>query len=368
MKRRQKNRRLKPPVVVPPNPAEHSACYPYAVQYLETCAARGYSMRTLEGQRLALKRFIGWCLERSIERPQDVTRPILERYRRWLYHFRQENGEPFSFAHQTKQLSTLRLFFRWLTRENFILSNPASELELPRLHKTLPARVLSRDEVERVMQQAMLHGTHAVRDRAILETLYSTGIRRCELVNLKIYDLDLRNRTLFVRQGKGHKDRYVPLGSRAIEWLRRYLEEVRPHLVLEPDEGYLFVHDVGEPFNGHRLSDRVKHYVLTAGVAKKGSCHLFRHAMATQMLENGADIRFIQAILGHSQLSTTEIYTHVTIAKLKEVHMLTHPAERAAATARLAESPEQDEEAQALLTSLAAEDAQEEREGIEVAP
>ena len=113
----------------------------------------------------------------------------------------------------------------------------------------------------------------------------------------------------------------------AIHWIRRYVEEVRPELVIEPDLGYLFLHEFGEPFEKNRLSDLVKKYLRAAGV-EAGSCHLFRHAMATQMLENGADIRFIQAILGHAQLTTTEIYTHVTIAKLKEVHALTHPAER----------------------------------------
>jgi integrase/recombinase XerD len=161
-----------------------------------------------------------------------------------------------------------------------------------------------------------------------LETLYSTGIRRSELINLKLYDIDVKNGSLMVRQGKGQKDRYVPLGSRAIRWLKRYLEEIRPSIVIEPDEGYVFVHEFGEPFSKNRLSDMIKKHLRAAGVDKPGAAHLFRHAMATHMLTNGADIRFIQAILGHAQLTTTEIYTHVTIAKLKEVHAMTHPAER----------------------------------------
>jgi len=223
----------------------------------------------------------------------------------------------------------LRAFFRWLARENYILANPASELELPRVHRRLPAHILSREEVEAVLAQTLLHGELGIRDRAMLETLYSSGVRRSELINLKLYDLDLRNGSLLVRLGKGQKDRYVPLGARAIQWLKRYLEEVRPGLVIEPDEGHAFLHEFGEPFSKNRLSDMVKKYLRAAGVAKPGAAHLFRHAMATHMLENGADIRFIQAILGHAQLTTTEIYTHVTIAKLKEIHALTHPAERA---------------------------------------
>jgi len=246
----------------------------------------------------------------------------------------------------------LRAFFKWLSRENLILSNPASELELPRVHRRLPAHILSREDIERVMAQTALHGELGIRDRAMLETLYSTGIRRFELTGLKLYDVDLRNGTLFVRAGKGERDRYVPLGSRAIDWLRRYIDGVRHELVIEPDEGWLFLHEFGEPFEKNRLSDLVKRYLRSAGIDKPGSCHLFRHAMATQMLENGADIRFIQAILGHAQLSTTEIYTHVSIAQLKEVHALTHPAER---SRDRASKHSTEDEGDALLASLAAD-------------
>jgi integrase/recombinase XerD len=308
--------------------AEASGIYPYLLRFLEWSASRAYAQQTTLLRENAIRRFIRWCGERSVDRPQDVTRPILERYRRHLYHYRKENGEPLSFATQQQRLLPLRAFFKWLARENYILSNPASELELPRVHRRLPAHILSREEVEQVMALTLIHGGEkGIRDRAILETLYTSGIRRGELVNLKLYDVDVKNGSLFIREGKGKKDRYVPLGSRASHWIRRYVDDVRPELVIEPDQGYLFLHEFGEPFEKNRLSDLVKKYLRIAGV-EAGSCHLFRHAMATQMLENGADIRFIQAILGHAQLTTTEIYTHVTISKLKEVHALTHPAEQ----------------------------------------
>jgi len=324
-------RRKKPKASSAPRdryPIERSGLYPYLVRFLEWFASRGYSPLTTSLRSDALRRFIRWADERGIPKPQDVTRPILERYRRHLYHYRKENGEPLSFATQQQRLIPLRAFFKWLARENHILSNPASELELPRVHRKLPTRILSADDIEAVMAQTGVHGDLGLRDRALLETLYSTGIRRSELINLKLYDIDLKNGSLLVRQGKGQKDRYVPLGSRAIRWLKRYLEEIRPLIVIEPDEGTLFVHEFGEPFSKNRLSDMIKKYLRAAGVDKPGAAHLFRHAMATHMLTNGADIRFIQAILGHAQLTTTEIYTHVTIAKLKEVHALTHPAER----------------------------------------
>jgi len=311
-------------------PIEQSGLYPYLVGFLEWFASRGYSPRTTQLRADGVRRFIRWADERGIRAPQEVTRPILERYRRYLYHYRKESGEPLSFATQQQRLIPLRTFFRYLARENYILSSPASELELPRVHRRLPAHILSVQEVEAVMVQTLLHGELGLRDRAMLETLYSSGIRRSELIHLKLYDLDVRNGSLLVRLGKGQKDRYVPLGAGAIHWITRYLEEVRPTIVIEPDEGYAFLHEFGEPFSKNRLTDMVKKYLRAAGVDKPGACHLFRHAMATHMLTNGADIRFIQAILGHAQLTTTEIYTHVTIGKLKEVHALTHPAERAA--------------------------------------
>ncbi len=221
-----------------------------------------------------------------------------------------------SFATQQTRLSPLKAFFKWLTKENHILYNPASEMELPRVHRRLPKHILTHEEVERVMNQTMLHGDLGIRDRAIIETLYSTGIRRSELIHLKRYDVDTRNGTLMVREGKGKQDRMVPLGRRAGLWIDKYADEVRPGLVVEPDQGWLFLHAYGEPFHNNRLTDLMKKYIEQAGIDKPGACHIFRHTMATLMLDNGADIRHIQAILGHSQLSTTDIYTQVSIRQL----------------------------------------------------
>lgn len=309
-----------------PHPIDHHGMTPYLNTFLEWCAVKNYSERTITIRDLHLKSFIRWCDDRGLDQPQDITRPILERYRRHVYYYRKKDGKPLSIATQCQRLSPIKAFFQWLTKENHILYNPASELELPRQPKKLPQHILSIEEVERVLDQASLHGELGIRDRAIIETLYSSGIRRMEAVNLRLYDIDLNHGTLMVRQGKGRKDRLVPLGERACAWLTRYIDDVRLTFVVEPDDGTLFLTEYGQPMIKNRLSDTVKKHIDAAGITKPGACHLFRHAMATHMLENGADIRFIQMMLGHSSLSTTEIYTQVSIKKLKAIHAATHPA------------------------------------------
>ena len=309
-----------------PNPLENHGMMPYLKLFLDSSAASGLSPRTLEQRERELERLMRWCDERDLQQPQDITRPILECYRRSLYHARKKDGDPISFATQRKYLISVKAFFQWLSKENHILYNPASELELPKLHQRLPQHLLTAQEVEHILNQTGLHGDLGIRDRAIIETLYSTGIRRAELVNLKLYDVDTKNGSLMVREGKGKKDRLLPLGQRACLWVQRYIEDIRPSLIIKNDDDTLFLHEFGEPFYKNRLSDLVKKYIEQTGIDKPGACHIFRHTMATLMLENGADIRFIQAMLGHSQLSTTEIYTQVSIKKLKEIHALTHPA------------------------------------------
>jgi integrase/recombinase XerD len=147
-----------------------------------------------------------------------------------------------------------------------------------------------------------------------------------ELINLTLHAIDEERGTVMIRQGKGAKDRMIPIGERAIKWVRRYLEEVRPSFVREPDSGTLFLTNLFEPFTPNRLTQLVREYIKAADLGKQGSCHLLRHTCATLMLENGADTRFIQQQLGHAELSTTQIYTQVSIRKLKEIHTATHPA------------------------------------------
>jgi integrase/recombinase XerD len=294
--------------------------------YLQSLAIQNYSEQTIGNREFLLRQFIQWCQERGIVDPVEVTRPVLERYQRYLFLYRKKNGEPMSFRSQHSRLVPLRMWFRWMTRRNHLLHNPASELELPRLGQPLPKNILSAREVEQILQLCDVADSIGLRDRAVIEVLYSTGIRRGEIVALKLYDLSLDRGVLLVRQGKGKKDRYVPIGERAIAWLEKYIREARPQLAIEPDDMTVFLTAQGEPFSRDHMTSNVKARIDAAKLGKTGACHLFRHTMATLMHENGADIRFIQEILGHVKLETTQIYTHVSIRTLQQVHASTHPA------------------------------------------
>ncbi|WP_426043140.1 site-specific tyrosine recombinase XerC [Brevundimonas sp. TWP2-3-4b1] len=302
----------------------------FRARYLSWLQVRGFSPDTIEDRGRDLYAFIVWASERGLGDPREITKPILERYQRHLYYWRKDDGAPLSFRVQAGRLSRIRGFFRWLAKENYILSNPASELDLPRIERRLPAAVLTADEAEQVLAVPDVGDPIGLRDRAILEVLYASAIRRTELVKLGIFDIDYARAILAVRQGKGKKDRFVPLGERATSWLATYRDQVRPHLIVGRDPGVLFLSSAGTPIAPKKLSDRVSGYVERSGVGKPGSCHMFRHSAATLMLEGGADIRFIQALLGHESLETTQIYTRVSIGKLSEIHAATHPGARLA--------------------------------------
>jgi integrase/recombinase XerD len=274
---------------------------------------------------LSLKRFIQWSEDRDITDYKLITRPVLESYQRHLYYLRKKNGQPLSMATQRAHLSAIRSFFKWLARDNHILYNPAAELELPKRQQKLPRAILSIDDVQLLLSLPDTATPQGIRDRAILETLYSTGIRRRELSLLKVQDIDFKAGTVFIRNGKAGYERLLPIGATALKWVDKYLYDTRPLFVIGPDEHILFLTDYGEPFIKTRLSFLVKKCMKKADINKEGAAHLLRHAMATHMLDNGTDVRHVQEMLGHQQLNTTQVYTRVAIRKLKEVHQRTHP-------------------------------------------
>ena len=293
--------------------------------HLTAMAVAGLSSTTIYGRRKTLTQFVVWMLDRGIVRPADVTVSILESFQRHLWRRRKVNGDPLGFRSQQQHLIAVRQLFKWLARQKRIGSNPAAELELPKGPTRLPRSFLSIEEAETVLALPDLGTPLGVRDRVVLEVLYATGIRRSELARLALYDVSLPRRTLLIREGKGARDRVVPLGERATAWLSRYLAETRPTLCNDPTETALFVSAQGTPICLAWFTALVHDYIAKAGVGKGGSCHLFRHTTATLMLEGGADVRWVQALLGHRSLVSTQVYTQVDITRLAEIHAATHP-------------------------------------------
>jgi integrase/recombinase XerD len=345
-------RQVKPPVGDVRDP---DSLYHHLLRYLAHLDEKNFAARTVGNRENLLRAFIGWCFERGLTRPGEIDRPILERYQRHLFYHRKADGEPMSARSRFGHGVALRRWFQWLTRQGHLRYNPAAELELPRLERRLPKAILTEREAEAVLAMPDVGTAMGLRDRAILETLYSTGMRRMEVVGLQVQNVDGERGTVIIRQGKGRKDRMIPIGERALAWIAAYRDRARPELVTGRDDGTLFLTNLGLPLSPGWLSIRVKDYVARANVGKQGSCHMFRHTMATLMLEHGADTRFIQAMLGHADLSTTQIYTQVAIRMLKAVHTATHPG-------RLPQGRDLDEPTPEELLEALAREAEEEGE------
>ncbi len=294
--------------------------------HLNGLRIKGYSPYTIRNRLVHIRMFVRWCTKMGVSRPSEISPTVVERYQQHVYDYRKKDGQPLTVASRYARLVPLRVWFRWMARQRLIRKDLSAELPLPRLGRTLPKNILSAPEIERVLSQPRLRTAVGLRDRAILEVLYSTGIRRLELVRLKLEDLQLDRKLIFVRQGKGDKDRYVPIGERAVGWLQRYLRRARKRLAGNTESDAVFLTVRGQPISRDHLTYIARKHIAAAKLGKSGACHLFRHSMATLMHENGADIRCLQQILGHEDIRTTQIYTHVAIRRIQEVHAATHPA------------------------------------------
>ena len=298
------------------------------IDYLEWLRAHGYAESTVRARRYYLTGLATFLGHQDIRDPKWVTPKHLYAYQRHLFSYQKVDGRPLTFCTQAQRLVPVRGLFDWLSRTGAVASNPAASLTLPKTEDRLPQAVLSIEEVESVLAQPDTSTALGLRDRAILEVFYSTAIRRSELSKLLVDDIDHSRASLFVRQGKGGRDRFVPIGERAQFWVRRYVDEVRPNLDVRPSQAALFLSVTGGTLAPDALTRTVRAYVRDGAPTKAGSCHLFRHTAATLMLDAGADIRHIAEMLGHRRLETTMAYTRVSISKLHEVHAKYHPAEQ----------------------------------------
>ena len=278
---------------------------------------RGLAVNTLESYGRDLRQYSEFLDTDDESALDSVSRTTIVNYLLYL----QSQGK--ATATIARRLAALKAFYQFLVREKRIHDDPTANLEPPKLEKRLP-KVLSVGEVERLLAQPDAGQAAGVRDRAMLELLYATGIRVSELVSLDVTDVNLEMGYIKC-SGKGSKERIVPLGSLAIQSCRDYLGVARPRLVREREEQALFVNH-----HGHRLTRQgfwkiVKKYADDAKIEKEITPHTLRHSFATHLLENGADLRSVQEMLGHADISTTQIYTQVTRGRLKEVYAKAHP-------------------------------------------
>lgn len=294
--------------------------------FLAHLEARHYAAATIADRRWEIGRFITFAADRGASEPIEITSALLEAYRRKLFLHKKRDGKPLSIFTQHATLKEITAFCAWLAKGGRVIANPAENFELPRLPRKLPKDVLSPAEAERVLANPDVRTALGLRDRAILETLYSTGIRRAECCSLQIFQVDFDRGVVMVRSGKGGHDRVVPIGERALLWVSRYLDDVRPRLAKDPDPGALFLTYAGNQISAVSMGQIVGEHIRASGVREHGACHLFRHTMATAMLEGGAELRYVQEMLGHAQVTTTEIYTRVSVKALKAAHTKAHPA------------------------------------------
>lgn len=292
------------------------------------CVQRRAGLRkaSIEGRRLHIRNFLRWCWNCNVTRPEWISRGLLEAWLAWLDEYRKRDGTHYADTSKESMIRSVNSFLCHLHEHRRIDSNPLDGTRLRRCHgRTMPA-ILDEAQILRLLEMPDTGDVLGLRDRAMLEVSYSSGLRRGEVVGLRITDLIRGESAMMVHNGKGGKDRVVPLGGPAQQWLRRYLEEARPLLLVSGDPcAQLFLTAYGDGFSPGAWGERVRHYLTAAGVKTRGGPHLLRHACATHMLDHGADLRTIQTLLGHSRVDTTEIYTHVSAGRLCRVHHRTHP-------------------------------------------
>jgi integrase/recombinase XerD len=272
----------------------------------------GLSKNTLESYRYDLKNFSIWYKKDLIE----VTQSNIQEY--LAFKFPSSKSRSIS-----RLLATLRRFYRYLLREKIIKEDPTLMIEMPKQSKTLP-KSLNEEEVENLLNAPNIYQDQGLRDRAMLELLYACGLRVTELVSILLTELSMNDGVIRIT-GKGNKTRLVPLGEEAMSWINKYLTHTRDQILKEKKSKFLFVTNRGEAMTRQTFWHIIKKYAFAAGIQKSISPHVLRHAFATHLLNHGADLRVVQMLLGHSDISTTQIYTHIAKERLKDLHEKHHP-------------------------------------------
>ena len=277
---------------------------------------KGLAANSIAAYNQDLTKYIGILKEKGIEDPGKITRKDITDF---LFSLR-GSLTPTSVA---RVLSTVKSFHKFLVREKLVSANPSDLIDGPKLEKKIPS-FLTSEEISRVLKIPNLKRAQGIRDRAILELMYATGLRVSEASNLRFSDVNAD--VGFVKcKGKGSKERIVPLGKIAHQFLSKYYEESRPKLLGKKTNAYLFLAQGGRHLSRQSIWKMIKSVVHGAGIKKRVSPHTLRHSFATHLLEHGADLRSVQEMLGHSSITTTQIYTHINQTRLKEIHNKFHP-------------------------------------------
>jgi len=278
---------------------------------------KGLSKNTIEAYGHGLSRFFNHLKEKGVHEIQEIGKFHV---RGFLLSLRKRGLSPRTIV---RNLVVIRTFFRFLAQEGILGTNPIENLESPKVQKNLP-EILTLREIEQLLERPDLRTPLGKRDRAMLEMLYATGMRVSELTQLPTHQVSLEGGYVLL-YGKGSKERIVPIGSEAIRWVLLYLKESRGVLAKGKESPFLFINRSGKPMSRQRFWKSLKDYARKAGLRKRITPHLLRHSFASHLLEGGADLRSVQMMLGHADISTTQIYTHVTGERLKKVHQHYHP-------------------------------------------
>jgi integrase/recombinase XerD len=298
-------------------------------QFAEKLELLGYSKRCVKDYPVDMRLFLRYCEEKeNVTSIHDIKPEHLTAYHTHLQYTLFRQGRHLATATVIKRLNAVKQFYRIMFSEGLIVHDYAPLISLPKKKRSIPRNVPTEKEMKTLLEAIQPTDTLTIRDRAMFELLYATGLRSEELRTAAVENLDITERTLFIT-GKGSKDRIVPVGDWVMPYLLEYLEAARPKLVSPRDPTpLLFVSKNGRQITTANLGDLIKKYLRKAGLDLRITPHSFRHACATHLLKGGADIRYVQELLGHSDLSSTQIYTKIDITTLKEAHKRFHPRER----------------------------------------
>ena len=265
----------------------------------------------------------------SVEDIRQVTTSMIESWIQNLYDYRNARNQPYSISTIGIKIRSIKRFFEFLEKVNTVFIDPAELIKKPKLNKNKIKPTLTAKEVRQILDQPNLGTLIGIRDRTVIEVFYSTGIRLNELQNLTIYDVDVQSSTVKIKKGKGYKTRVVPLGKHAVTFLKEYISKVRPKLSVEDKTTrVLFLNQYSKPLSKQVIATMIRTYVKAAKIKKKVTAHTFRHTFATLLIKNGADLRAVQKMLGHTDLKTTRVYIRSLVPDIKKVHQKTHPREK----------------------------------------